>query len=1171
MNIDRLIDRIEKALREGATDPVLHSLAKEYAKFRTQIDERLDHCVTLIRSGKDFAARELAEQPPDVLVLMEKLSFGNDAKWKELCEEKGLYLGPNWSDDHVDLLNGLYDKEISEDSPLFREYRAAARSRDEDKTFKILKMILKANPDHAAARRHFGQLSVKILEAKILEINELIRAGREQEFLDLMMEIEDTAWVVQPKGDHWENALAVRHSVNRRNAKARLETILVELATYKHNEDWKGACAHIGEFFELAQEFELEGELDPDDVAIYNEYKDWAEELADEAKAEKELELLVGRFKNRLAEMQQAEVVGGKSLEVYLEEQNELRQFGQSFQDIGLSVSQDVLMELQRAENHVKNRIKRLQGRTARRWIMAVASLVLLASGGTVWFILQKGVWDARDAAADVTEITDPVKKWEEISGYLVGAHKPHLQDPEVVKLLDMAVEDAVNAAVSNALTHESGNFRNKGKDLFLKATQNKKLRGVVPEEKLGEFRLRVAIKMCEDVQRDLAEGSLDQDEVERFVLMFHEEPEPRMDAAGKPLPLDKVDYSVFLNGVQGPLEAINKEVVARQDAGAAVQNRFAKMKSRLKEMYQELRDAAEEFRATGQVNHAILGWGPRIDELSETSKEFSPSESSVDPADYRRFRDDFSELKGFWRDYVNTVENTQGSKIDELLDQADRLASSLRTGNDPDTRGKLAQLGEMMQNIAAFNKGTSEQLKLSSQQTRRLNDLKAAHREISANLTERSDAVNAVRSAAGLKEYIGTLEKALASKAYPPATLEYVRNVVTNRGLFENDKGQLQTKLLFKGPNDVWNKAKAGDLRLRPEDTRPEFEYLSALVGDPKIRDAWLYKLYDCKPVRTGNSVRGAANYTTEKTLSRFLTSIGPVQEERIVKKFDAEGKPIANPSEQLIQQGNFIHGGTVQGRLFESLHFNGGGKGFVLEEGTLTVESRFVQFQFERRLDKDTKSLEGESTLADILQVVYQAPSVSPLFKGFLHGEICELMLKRPKEWGAAFNKGVLADYQALKQKLGGTRLKADDWVLHRKNFATVEGALGIFYGKLAKKNYAGEAKYSVALLKSLTTVGFGYAGNVDATGSPKFTGEEPLYVWGLGKGPGGRFALQRMEKGNAVAGASGSAVLPFSPLLTTDADVRRLFEKAHADAGASPGQFASLDSLLPFEFSD
>lgn len=1169
MNIDRLIDRIEKALREGATDPVLHSLAKEYAKFRTQIDERLDHCVTLIRSGKDFAARELAEQPPDVLVLMEKLSFGNDAKWRGLCEEKGLYLGPNWSDDHVDLLNGLYDKEISEDSPLFREYRAAARSRDEDKTFKILKMILKANPDHGAARRHFGQLSVKILEAKILEINELIRAGREQEFLDLMMEIEETAWVVKPKGDHWENALAVRHSVNRRNAKARLETILVELATFKHHEDWKGACAHIGEFFELAQEFELEGELDPDDVAIYNEYKEWAEELADEAKAEKELELLVGRFKNRVAEMQQAEVVGGKTLEVYLEEQNELRQFGQSFQDIGLSVSQDVLMELQKAENHVKNRIKRLQGRTARRWILAVVSFVLLAAGGTVWFILQKGAWDARDAASDVTEITDPVKKWEEISGYLVGAHKAHLQDPEVVKLLDMAVEDAVEAARDNALTHENGNFRNKGKDLFLKVTQSRKLRGIVSEEKLKEYRLSVAGKMCEDVARDLEAEALDLEEAVRFVEMFHEEPEPRMDANGKPLPLDKVDYSVFYDGVKEQLESINAEYLKRQDATASVRNRFDRIKSRIKEMDEELIEAYQEFRDTGKVNHAILGWKEAIDGLSDATKEFAPPNPAVDAGAYRLFRDGFGKFRDTWRGYVKEVENTQGSKIDELLDKAERLAASLRTGNDPNPRDKLAELGEMMQNVSAFNKGTTEQLKLSSGQTRRLNSLMASHREISASLEERSDAVNAVRSAAGLEEYIGTLEKALAAKAYDPASLANVRNVVTNRGLFENDKGQLQTKLLFKGPNEVWNKAKAGEFSLRPEDTRPEFEHLSALVGEAKIRDAWLYKLYECSPVRKGANVQGVASYSTEKTLSMFLTSVGPVQEERIQKKFDAEGKPIANPSEQLIQQGNFVHGGAVQGRLFETVHFNGGVKGFMLEEGSLTPESRFVQFQVERRLDKNTKSLEG--SLLDLLQVVYRETTVSPLFKGFLHGEICELMLKRPEEWGVSLCKGVMADYEAMKQKTGGTRLKADDWILHRKNFATVEGALGLFYTEVTKKNYAAEAKYNVALLKSLTTIGFGYAGHMDEAGRPKFNGEEPLYVWGLGKGPGGSFALQRMEKGNSVSGASGSAVLPFSPLLTTDVDVRRLFEQAHATAGAATGQFASLDKLLPFEFSD
>ena len=63
MNIDRLIDRIEKALREeGTTDPVFHALAKEYAKFRTQIDERLGALRHSYSLRQRSAARELAEQ-----------------------------------------------------------------------------------------------------------------------------------------------------------------------------------------------------------------------------------------------------------------------------------------------------------------------------------------------------------------------------------------------------------------------------------------------------------------------------------------------------------------------------------------------------------------------------------------------------------------------------------------------------------------------------------------------------------------------------------------------------------------------------------------------------------------------------------------------------------------------------------------------------------------------------------------------------------------------------------------------------------------------------------------------------------------------------------------------------------------------------------------------------
>ncbi|MFP6854910.1 MAG: hypothetical protein VB980_03940, partial [Opitutales bacterium] len=385
MNIDRLIDRIEKVLREEATDPVIHSLAKEYARYRTIIDQRLDQCVTLIRSNKKFAALELAEEPPNALDLMERLSFGGDAKWKELCEEKGIYLGPNFTDDHVDMLEGLYGEQISEDHPVFREYRTAMRSRDEQRTFKILKTILRMNPDHEAAQRHFGQLSVKILEQRLDHLDLLIREGRKDELLDIMDEVETTDWVIPPeksaKYPIWENAIAVRQTYRKADAKIRCEEILIELTQFKGAEQWKEALSVIGEFFELSQEHDLESEHEADDINAYNEFREWAEDRMEEDRDARALQALVARFKNRITEMKQAESAGGLTMDNYLEFQSEINGFRKEFEDMGRAdVPPEVLMDLQKGAGWAKGRVAKMRSRTKKLWIgtvfLAVSAVV---------------------------------------------------------------------------------------------------------------------------------------------------------------------------------------------------------------------------------------------------------------------------------------------------------------------------------------------------------------------------------------------------------------------------------------------------------------------------------------------------------------------------------------------------------------------------------------------------------------------------------------------------------------------------------------------------------------------------------------------------------------------------------------------------------------------------
>ena len=140
-----------------------------------------------------------------------------------------------------------------------------------------------------------------------------------------------------------------------------------------------------------------------------------------------------------------------------------------------------------------------------------------------------------------------------------------------------------------------------------------------------------------------------------------------------------------------------------------------------------------------------------------------------------------------------------------------------------------------------------------------------------------------------------------------------------------------------------------------------------------------------------------------------------------------------------------------------------------------------------------------------------------------------------------------------------------------MNRQNFEPIEGALAILYQGLRNRSYAGEAKLNSGILKALASVGFRYAGYVDAAGKPKFTGSPPPFVWGLGRPGGGGFALQRMEPNNAVAGATGSQVAPFSPLLTVDRDMAQLYKQSYASAGVPPGTYGKLEDLLPFEFGN
>jgi hypothetical protein len=259
-------------------------------------------------------------------------------------------------------------------------------------------------------------------------------------------------------------------------------------------------------------------------------------------------------------------------------------------------------------------------------------------------------------------------------------------------------------------------------------------------------------------------------------------------------------------------------------------------------------------------------------------------------------------------------------------------------------------------------------------------------------------------------------------------------------------------------------------------------------------------------------------------------------------------------------MQQGQFLIQGRREGRLFESTHWGGGVDGHMLEEPSVTAESKFVQEQIERRLDGEERRI--LTPMLDLLDALLLDQRLSPLFKAYLHDKLYEIMSLRADEWGLRLSTYLKKDHVGLKAIMN-VPLQATDW-MNPAAYEAMQGKLALYYRPLAQRRYSEEVKFNLSLLRDLTSLSFPYAGYVDERGQARYlnAGNPPAFTWCLGRTKG-EIGLQRFKGANA---------LPFSPLLTVDKDLEAVFKKAVAEAGAAgTSKFGDVESSIPFRYSD
>lgn len=87
-------------------------------------------------------------------------------------------------------LEGLYGKEIGENHPLYRDYRDAMRTRQEDRALTILRSIVRINPEDPNARSELNRLSTKFLREAVGKVAAFFAGGRQEEAVTLMKRME---------------------------------------------------------------------------------------------------------------------------------------------------------------------------------------------------------------------------------------------------------------------------------------------------------------------------------------------------------------------------------------------------------------------------------------------------------------------------------------------------------------------------------------------------------------------------------------------------------------------------------------------------------------------------------------------------------------------------------------------------------------------------------------------------------------------------------------------------------------------------------------------------------------------------------------------------------------------------------------------------------------------
>lgn len=407
------IDLIRSTLQTGIVSSAVEQAAVTYARLSQDCSARLERIAAMLAKGSDYQALQAAEEEPPLLDLAAALSFGGEKAWLDFCQAHRLPVAPRLDARTVQALDRLYAQGVTANHPLYKDFRAAVLSRENEKALRIVRTILKLNPGDDNARAELQRLENKQWQESMEELRAALKTDDEERIAVLVEKIAMTVPEDKRAGAaEFIQAEGVRQALRRRQAEEKIPSLIAEGEKHQAAGEWEAvllACEMVGDLISK-HDLRLDGSLRSAFEALTAACSQRRNAIERQRAFERSLsgfQAFVQEAETRLLTGTPPRLSEAASLdEQFIRRWRELESHG-------LPVAEDVLTRLRQVGQKIRSALEHARNRVRARAFLSAAALIafLLAVAGVAWH-----GWQARAYALDLAsykarQLAEPAAK----------------------------------------------------------------------------------------------------------------------------------------------------------------------------------------------------------------------------------------------------------------------------------------------------------------------------------------------------------------------------------------------------------------------------------------------------------------------------------------------------------------------------------------------------------------------------------------------------------------------------------------------------------------------------------------------------------------------------------------------------------------------------------------